>query len=285
VNTSPESTVQSIRFCLESVIVYCPYLIGFIHVSGGIPCEICSQEGKTNKTFSDYNRISIHLERHKKKRIPCDVCGKPILETMFDDIKWHKWCHKNEEEQREAIAAGAKPVKPPQNRNKKPTEDIHLCPQCGKSFSSLRGLEHHSETHLPKEERDKKRIACPECGKWYLPRHLNNHIKVNHRGIVTIKRHSCPYPECSNREFFSSGVLNRHVRQVHLHEKPFVCETCGKGFAAKTSFQNHLSSHSDSKNFHCELCSSAFKYPNNLKRHKKKYHKGYLDPVDVNLIE
>jgi hypothetical protein len=254
----------------------------FIVYTGGIACKQCELAGK-KRMFLDYHGMSRHFDRHNQKTINCDICGKPFLEMSLNQFNWHVWSHKSEEEQQEAVAAGTQPPKAPR-KSKKPTEFPHLCQHCGKGFVSRAALEMHSNIHLPKEERDKTKQQCPECGKMYLPNSLTIHIKTTHRKILPPKRHKCTYKECNGRSFVTPSLLNQHIRAAHTKETPYHCEICGRGFFQKTGLKLHEAKHSEAKNYSCKLCFKAFKYDKNAKRHMLSNHKGEIDPESGILI-
>ena len=54
---------------------------------------------------------------------------------------------------------------------------------------------------------------------------------------------------------------------IHLREKLYKCETCGKLFEFKNHFENHIRIHSDERAFKCELCASDFKTKQGLRSH------------------
>jgi len=143
-----------------------------------------------------------------------------------------------------------------------------LCSECGKDFLLKSNLNSHKVCHLSKEERDKTRTPCPECGKMYLPNTLSCHIRQVHRRILPVKRIICNFDNCG-KNFISKSRLLIHQQQSHTKEFRFHCK-CGKRFA--TRFHQETISHN------CELCSASYKHVRNLTRHKKTSHKGEIDP-------
>ena len=58
-----------------------------------------------------------------------------------------------------------------------------------------------------------------------------------------------------------------HTNSVHLNRQQFVCSLCGKGFAQKQFYQDHINMHNQVKAHSCQHCSVSFTYKRNLWRH------------------
>lgn len=83
---------------------------------------------------------------------------------------------------------------------------------------------------------------CPHCPKVYRQasawrKHLRKHQTSDQRSrpvaLIQRPKHKCP--DC-NQEFESMTVLRKHSI---VHEKPFICKTCGEVFRIKHDFTWH----------------------------------------------
>ncbi|KAM6902310.1 uncharacterized protein FYW49_015933 [Xenentodon cancila] len=123
----------------------------------------------------------------------------------------------------------------------------HICPQCGKRFSVLRGLIAHSGKHT-----GKKAHKCSECGtefayKSTLDRHMRKHA------VEKPFTYTCPL--C---EILFSGKLEFQRHRCSALKKTFVCSLCPETFECRQSLADHENHHSGDRDFVCEMCGEGF---------------------------
>lgn len=125
---------------------------------------------------------------------------------------------------------------------------IHLCSKCPKKFSAKYRLRLHELTHLSKAERLK--YQCPQC----------------------------------DSIFMQKGGLQSHINSVHLGDKPFICEECGKGFGTKGALISHKLTHSDDRPFACSVCQKKFKSKRNCQDHETTHSGSGFPCSHCNLV-
>ena len=104
------------------------------------------------------------------------------------------------------------------------------CKECNKTFTSKIGFERHSQHHTGRYSH-----FCSICRKGY-----NNgyNYKLHMRGH---EGRGFPCEFCG--KVFSSGQMKQYHESEHTGIYRFSCETCNKGFNAKTQYDKHVASH------------------------------------------
>jgi len=169
---------------------------------------------------------------------------------------------------------------------------------CSKAFDRPVRLQMHTRSHV-----NERPYVCEEegCDKTFLrSEHLKRHTKDKHseekeytctypvgnvngeesacsKSFTTatrLRRHvaaheakeetSCQEPGCG-MVFRKQDTLQRHIKQVHLHEKSYRCShlemddagqavECGKSFAKSDQLKNHEAREHAETRYYCEMC-------------------------------
>jgi ribosomal protein L37AE/L43A len=82
-------------------------------------------------------------------------------------------------------------------------------------------------------------------------------------------------PHCSL--FLSSrGSLYNHITVKHSHERRWICDQCGQGFARKDYLQKHLAKHAPKQVWICDHCGQGFIGKDYFRRHLAKHAPKHL---------
>ena len=108
--------------------------------------------------------------------------------------------------------------------------------------------------------------TCSDCGAFFMDKlELIVHVKSEHGR----NRFSCPCCECT---FVSKGGLKEHIQYIHQKVARYQCETCGKGYANRTNFVDHLTTHTGVKRNVCSVCRQRYTFKCSLKSHMLRCH-------------
>lgn len=145
------------------------------------------------------------------------------------------------------------------------TMDLLKCHECQHPNDSLKDL----FKHFRKEHNNSRGyIFC--CDKKKIGRVVAfDHIRV-HVDQDAFKCRSC------DQRYPTKWSLEYHIRQVHTHpqDRRFMCDVCGKTFANRPGFEDHIKYHTapEDRQYRCTICDGGFTSPYQLKRHVLRLH-------------
>ncbi|XP_075157437.1 zinc finger Y-chromosomal protein 2-like [Haematobia irritans] len=227
-------------------------------------CNVCGKCSTSSRNLSKHIR-ELHTDEGKKRPFQCQVCQKHFQNKT--NLRTHMETHLEVKEE-------------------------HMCRDCGKGFSTEQRRKVHERT-VHNVDR-----VCEECGKivhgiYALKRHLQEHAGLvkqkwpcdlcetelhSHSGLKRHKllRHndgSTAYV-CSDCGKISPSrtALYSHKRLVHMMERKYKCEICGKSFKFSHNLKEHLAWHTNTDLYQCPHCPKTFKMKANMQRHRKRDH-------------
>jgi len=133
------------------------------------------------------------------------------------------------------------------------TNKRYQCIKCQESFRSESEIKEHVHQHMVNEGS----IECKLCDKEFdTPAKLQCHlIEHNFNGGNEYKCHLCS----TSITFNSSQLLQGHMFDEHLNDRPFSCGQCQQKFWFPTELDNHsMVEHDDSEeDIDCDKCSEG----------------------------
>ncbi|XP_037903632.1 zinc finger protein 429-like isoform X2 [Hermetia illucens] len=204
----------------------------------GYECDIC------HKVLSNKSSMPRHRKMHMEgKPYKCELCSqsfnyKQILNLHIRERHGEKNIKSNPEFQcKTCLQTFERKVDLTQHMKSHEPNKLHQCPHCLKNFELYTVFIRHVSTHSGGE--GFKCVLCSE--KFTSERHFRTHIAEKH---------------VDGRE--ETGC--------------YKCEDCGKIFAVRSHYDEHVRTHTKETPYQCETCKQSFRFIQSLNRHKKLYH-------------
>ena len=141
-------------------------------------------------------------------------------------------------------------------------EKNHHCEICGKDFAFKQKLKLHMQHHINLRE-----FKCDSCDKGFNSKsELAKHVKRVH---MSDRPWECQL--CGNT-FKEAARLRRHM-EAHTTGKKFLCQYCKRYYRSKTSLMQHMKSHTCM--FHCEICDKSFGSYSGFMSHKVMHDESF----------
>ncbi|KAH3839560.1 zinc finger protein 85-like [Dreissena polymorpha] len=158
------------------------------------------------------------------------------------------------------------------------SETSFVCHICSKSYKTKKSFEEHLKSH--EDGYVKSMYPCPHCEKTFSARQvLNSHLKYQHLGMKQKEKQRFLCQTCG-REFVHKYSYDSHMNR-HAGLLPFNCRICGKAFASEHCVREHQIVHKSVRKHTCSHCAKSFKTNSALKAHEAIHagDKAYKCPV------
>ncbi|MBN3325533.1 ZFP26 protein, partial [Atractosteus spatula] len=251
-------------------------------------CGVCQ------KTFRKAKSRDSHQSRHSKVQTPTQCALCPVLCPSEQEREQHAACHFQDTFKCLHCSFTDKSWDEVYKHlcdQHKPTEEIHVCTECNRTFSRRCNLKAHLMTHgssprilrhlcseLFRNWSDTEQ-NCSEIPQKKKKRRTTKRLQAQNSRKNVSKTHQETAREkkrmrkefcCSlcDRKFSSKLALRRHMG-IHSGVKPFECEDCQYKTRLKASLIQHMRIHTGEKPFKCSQCSYASIDASSLRRHSR----------------
>ncbi|XP_001663336.2 zinc finger and BTB domain-containing protein 17 [Aedes aegypti] len=137
------------------------------------------------------------------------------------------------------------------------------CEICDKSFRTRSLYVLHLQNKHP--DSDELSFPCNTCPKRFPSERKAKLHELVHLPSEQKLVHPCKY---CDKKFSKLVNVQAHIKAVHIGERPYICEECGKAFGTKGALKEHQITHSDDKPYQCAHCPKKFKNLPRLKTHE-----------------
>lgn len=193
-------------------------------------CPVCTTYYESEEEALDHARVE------HRERLECPTCFK-FFKDHEKMVKHHKQIHENAK-----------------------IKQDHVCPKCGKNFSSRAAVSDHERANCGQNPI----YPCEICGKRYnTSSSLKNHYSLHSDELP----YSCQY---CGKCYRTRGQVKVHER-THTGEKPYACDFCPKRFGHRETLHTHRSLHTGIKRYLCSGCGMRFTCISNLQAHRRSH--------------
>ena len=233
-------------------------------ISNQQQCSFCLQQFETDEALVEHIKDFHSADSEKlKQRVKCSLCDKSFgnagilskhVRQIHDKEKNFKCPHcpkfffsKTHLQKHDTIVH----------------KSLYQCKECNKGFASMEAADEHNIV----EHQNAKPHKCKYCKEEFgYAKSLTDHVRVDHKLAQNYKCDICGRISKTRNSWHvhmsyvhdklprsfpchlcdlvcrKSADIKVHIQRVHEGYRPFLCQTCGKGFTIKTKdFSNLLS--------------------------------------------
>ena len=148
----------------------------------------------------------------------------------------------------------------------------YRCDYCSKSFA----LKDYALRHIRRMHKGGGRIG--QHGLYDIRNVLNKDNTtigfqcsrgISQCNVGKLENHT---DELCSVEAFSQCKSSIDHAQMHIKERRFKCETCGKCFLTQGSLEIHMRMHTKEKPYLCSACEKKFSQKSNMLAHVRRFH-------------
>ena len=178
------------------------------HPENSPKCTIC------NKVYSTPQNLKSHVARvhMQEKKYICSECGRSFFEKA--ELDFHLSSHNPKDQNIQCdicklMFKNTKTLYYHKKRSHDPSNKIHICYQCGKSYTDSHHLNRHMESH------GQKSSYCKTCGKAFQSEQkVKAHVRKVHEKWRRADDTEKPCALC-DKKFPNFGSMKRHLKDVH----------------------------------------------------------------------
>lgn len=138
------------------------------------------------------------------------------------------------------------------------------------------GDDDNDDDYLPNLDEDYRVVEPVKSGRGQGPKKPHYNSKEVDEYLLGAGVLACAH--CQLSDFKTFRLLKQHAKDVH--DKSDCTQCCGRNFATRIMFYEHVVAHIQPKLFSCEVCAKEFQCRRTMANHMKETHSELKFPCD-----